>query len=104
MEKYSDSNKNLLEHFLELDYKNVKLTVAGKITGGQEVHKVLAAGVDFVSIGKSGIIHHDFPIRVMKDRNFRSKELPISIAHLEKEGLGPRFIEMMKSWPGFTKE
>jgi 2,4-dienoyl-CoA reductase-like NADH-dependent reductase (Old Yellow Enzyme family) len=101
--EHSDSNKNLLDHFLELDYKNVKLTVAGKIKGGEEVHEILNAGVDFVTIGKSGIIHHDFPLRVMNDRNFKSKQLPVPISHLENEGLGPKFIEMMKSWPGFIE-
>lgn len=102
-EKHPDTNKYLLDHFLELDYNNVKLTVAGKIIGGKEVHDVLKTGVDFVTIGKSGIIHHDFPLRVMNDKNFKSKQLPVSIAHLKNEGLGPEFIEMMKKWPNFIQ-
>ncbi|MEP0266088.1 NADH:flavin oxidoreductase [Dokdonia sp.] len=103
-EKHSDTNKRLLDHFLELDYNNVKLTVAGKINGGKEVYEILNSGVDFVAIGKSAILHHDFPLRVMNDKNFKSKQLPISISHLEHEGLGPKFIEMMKSWPDFVKK
>ncbi|WP_394747542.1 NADH:flavin oxidoreductase [Spongiimicrobium salis] len=103
-EGHPDTNKSLLDHFLELDYKNVKLTVAGKINGGKEVREILNSGVDFVAIGRSGIIHHDFPLRVMKDDNFISKQLPVSIAHLKNEGLGPKFIEMMKSsWPDFIR-
>ncbi len=103
-EKHSDTNKSLLEHFLELEYKEVKLTVAGKINGGKEVHEVLNAGVDFVAIGRSGIIHHDFPVRVMNNDSFVPEQLPVSISHLKNEGLGPKFIEMMKSWPDFIKK
>ena len=102
-EEQVDSSKSLLEHFLELDYKKVKLTVAGKITGGEEVHRVLEAGVDFVSIGKSGIIHHDFPKRVLENKDFTSLPLPVTEVHLRKEGLSSKFIGMMKKWPNFVK-
>ncbi|MCB0756677.1 MAG: NADH:flavin oxidoreductase, partial [Flavobacteriales bacterium] len=58
-EQYND--RSLLEHFTSLDYKNVKLTVAGKIRTGKDVQSILDASVNFVSIGRSAILHHDFP-------------------------------------------
>ena len=96
--------KTLLEHFTEFDCGNVRLTVAGNIRNGADVAKVLNTGVDFVSIGKSGILHHDFPIKVMNDPDFMSIETPVSEKYLEKEGLSPVFIEYMRRWPNFVED
>lgn len=103
-EKANGPEKLLLDHFTELDYKDVKLTVAGKIDGAEEVYKVLEVGVDFVSIGKSAILHHDFPVKVMQDPNFQPTELPVSAAYLRQEGLGERFVDYMRKWKGFVVE
>ncbi|MEM6300073.1 MAG: NADH:flavin oxidoreductase, partial [Bacteroidota bacterium] len=62
-EEEEHQNKSLLAHFTELYRKNVCLTVAGKIRNGEDVKKVLDAGVDFVTIGRSAILHHDFPAK-----------------------------------------
>ncbi len=97
-------DKSLLEHFTELDYKGVRLTVAGKIHGAHEVQKTLEAGVDFVTIGRSAILHHDFPKLVMENPDFQPIELPVSPAHLSKEGLSDVFIGYMRRWAGFVEE
>ena len=97
-------NMSLLEHFTSLDFKNVLLTVAGKISGGKEVNEILNAGVDFVTIGKSGILHHDFPVKVIENPNFEPIKLPVSEAYLVKEGLGEKFVAYMKGWNGFVEE
>ena len=94
--------KNLLEHFTELDFKDVLLTVAGNIRTGENVQKVLNKKVDFVTIGRAAILHHDFPLRVMENPNFEPIELPVSTAHLSKEGLSDKFIDYMGAWPGFV--
>lgn len=96
-------NMTLLEHFSELDFKDVKWTVAGKIYNAVDVQKILDAGVDFVSIGTSAILHHDFPKLVMADSNFNPVETPVSEEHLKKEGLGDKFIAYLKKWPNFIK-
>ena len=96
--------KNLLEHFTELDFKDVLLTVAGNIRTGENVQKVLNKKVDFVTIGRAAILHHDFPLRVMENPNFEPIELPVSIAHLSKEGLSDKFIDYMGAWPGFVRK
>jgi len=101
-EKYQ--SKTLLEHFTALNYKNVLLTVAGKIRTGEDVQSILNSKVDFVTIGRSAILHHDFPKQVMDNPNFKPVETPVSKAHLAKEGLGEKFIEYMSRWEGFVKE
>lgn len=100
-EKYQ--NSTLLEHFRALDFKQVKWTVAGKIYNAEDVQKVLDAGVDFVSIGTSGILHHNFPKLVIEDPGFNPVAIPVSEAHLKKEGLGEKFIAYLKRRSDFVK-
>lgn len=95
-------HKSLLAHFAELDFKTVKWTVAGKIYSATDVQHVLDAGVDFVSIGTSAILHHDFPKKVMADSSFEPISMPVSKAHLQTEGLGNKFISYLNKWPDFV--
>ncbi|MCP3931032.1 MAG: NADH:flavin oxidoreductase [Bacteroidetes bacterium] len=93
---------SLLEHFTELDFKNVLLTVAGKIRSGSDVRKILNSGVDFVTIGRAAILHHNFPELVMENPDFTPTELPVPKTYLRKEGLSDNFIAYMNKWPGFV--
>jgi 2,4-dienoyl-CoA reductase-like NADH-dependent reductase (Old Yellow Enzyme family) len=102
-EEKAFQHKTLLEHFAELDYQQVRWTVAGKIKSGADVRKVMDAGVDFVSIGRSAILHHDFPVKVMKDPDFVPASTPVSITYLQEEGLSERFIDYMRRWPNFVQ-
>ena len=95
--------KTLLEHFSELDYGKVRLTVAGKIYTAAEANKIMAAGVDFVTIGRGAILHHDFPKQVAANPSFEAVQLPVSRAYLQKEGLGEAFLTYMGNWPGFME-
>lgn len=96
-------DKKLIAHFTEIPRNNVALTVAGKILTGKDVQTVLDEGVDFVTIGRAAILHHDFPKQFEKDPNFSPIELPVSAEHLQKEGLSPVFIDYMRNWEGFVK-
>lgn len=100
-EKYQ--NASLLEHFTSINFKDVLLTVAGKIRSAKDVQQILSSNVDFVTIGRSGILHHDFPVKVMENPNFEPVTTPVSVEHLSKEGLGEKFIEYMRRWPEFVK-
>lgn len=99
-EAYQDIS--LLQHFTSMERGNVKLTVAGNIRSGQDVLKVLESGIDFVSIGKSGILHHDFANKVIADQDFQPVANPVSETYLRKEGLGEKFVSYMKRWEGFV--
>ncbi|MEM9548608.1 MAG: NADH:flavin oxidoreductase [Bacteroidota bacterium] len=96
--------KTLLKHFTDLEYKKVRLTVSGKIRNGADVEKVLKSGVDFVTIGRSAILHHDFPIQVIENPRFESIRPPVSTEYLYQQGLSDKFIEYMRRWPGFVLE
>jgi 2,4-dienoyl-CoA reductase-like NADH-dependent reductase (Old Yellow Enzyme family) len=103
-EEFPESKMNLLEHVLQLDFKKVKLTVAGNIRTGEDVQKVLNVGVDFVTIGRSGILHHDFPKKVIENPDFEPIDNPVTVTHLKSEGLSETFINYMRRWEGFVEE
>jgi len=102
-EEGEHKGKSLLNHFTELDYKDVKLTVAGKIHTAEDVAKILASKVDFVTVGRAGILHHDFPVKVMNDATFKIASLPVTTQYLQTEGLSETFINYMKNWKGFVE-
>ena len=62
--------KTLLQHFTELNRKEVLLTVAGNIRTGEDVDKIISSNVDFVTVGRAAILHHDFPNKVLENQNF----------------------------------
>lgn len=93
----------LLNYFTEMNLKNVRLTVAGKIRNGEDVKNALDSGIDFVTIGRSAILHHDFPKRVINDSSFKAIETPVSEEYLKNEGLGENFIYYMSKWPNFVR-
>lgn len=103
-EEQPSSGLSLLEHVLQLNFKNVKLTVAGNIRTGNDVQTILNAGVDFVTIGRSGILHYNFPEKVIADPNFEPIEKPVSRAYLKSQGLSETFIEYMTRWEGFVEK
>ncbi len=103
-EETAYQGQSLLSHFTALDYKNVKLTVAGKIRTGEDVRKVLVSGVDFVTVGRAGILHHDFPAKVIENASFEPIATPVAKDYLKQEGLGEKFIEYMGRWKGFVGE
>lgn len=101
-EEEAHQGKSLLEHFSEIDYKAVLYTVAGNIRTGADCRKIIESGVDFVSIGRAAILHHDFPKKIHENPNFEPVALPISEKHLKQEGLSTAFITYMKRWDGFV--
>ncbi len=103
-EEEAFQDKPLLDYFTTLDRKEVKLTVAGNIRTAEDVIKILNSNVDFVSIGRAGILHHDFPQKVIENPQFVPIATPVSKAHLQNEGLGKDFIEYMQRWQGFVLE
>jgi 2,4-dienoyl-CoA reductase-like NADH-dependent reductase (Old Yellow Enzyme family) len=94
--------KSLLNYFTEMEMKNLRLTVAGNIRSAADVRSVIDTGVDFVTIGRAAILHHDFPLKVRDHDDFEPVALPVSQDHLSGEGLGVDFIEYLKKWPGFV--
>ena len=103
-EELEHKGRSLLDHFVKLDRGHVRLGAAGKITTAAGARAVIDAGADFVLIGRGAILHHDFPNLVRQNPQFTPVALPVSEAHLVKEGLSPAFLNYMKTWKGFVAE
>jgi 2,4-dienoyl-CoA reductase-like NADH-dependent reductase (Old Yellow Enzyme family) len=94
--------RSLLSWFTELERGAVRLGVAGKMMSGPEAARCLAAGVDFVVLGRAAILHHDFPVKVASNPEFHAIATPVSADYLHGEGLGPALVEYMRRWKGFV--
>jgi len=93
----------LLSYFTGIDRGRVRLGVAGKIMSGANVRACLEAGVDFVLLGRAGILHHDFPKRLREDPDFEAVRVPVSADYLREQGLGEQFLGYMSTWKGFVE-
>jgi len=94
--------RSLLSYFTELDRGAVRLSVAGKIHTAQDAKHCLEMGVDFVVVGRSAILHHDFPRQLLANPNFEPKTIPVTMDYLRSQGLGEAFIQYMAGWEGFV--
>jgi 2,4-dienoyl-CoA reductase-like NADH-dependent reductase (Old Yellow Enzyme family) len=96
--------RSLMSVFAELPRGEVRLGVAGKIRDAKDVEAVIDAGCDYALIGRAAILRHDFPERVRDEPGYVSPALPVSADHLIREGVSPRFIEYLRSFPGFVSD
>ena len=94
--------RTLLSYFTELERGDVALGIAGKLRNPEEVNRAMAAGIDFVMLGRAAILHHDFPLQMQANGNFTPVRNPVSADYLRQEGLGEAFITYMSGWKGFV--
>jgi 2,4-dienoyl-CoA reductase-like NADH-dependent reductase (Old Yellow Enzyme family) len=94
----------LVDWFTSLPRGDVRVGVAGKILDAATARRCLAHGADFVILGRAAILHHDFPERVRSNPDFAARSLPVPVAHLRQEGLGPAFVGYLQTWKGFVAE
>ena len=103
-EEQEFGGRTLMSYFTELDRGAVRLGVAGKIRTPQDAERTLAAGADWVMLGRAAIVHHDFPDRYRADSRFVPVETPVTRAYLASEGLSEAFIDYMAGWKGFVSD
>lgn len=96
--------RTLLSYFTELPRGNVRLGAAGKVMSAALAAGVIEAGCDFVTIGRAGILRHDFPVRVRLDPNYDSPSQPIAVQHLQDQGVGQDFIAYLRTFPGLVAQ
>ena len=93
--------KKLISYFSELRRGNTRLGVAGSIKTPLDAEKTMAEGVDWIMLGRAGMLHHNFPKMYEADRNFTPIEIPVTEEYLMNEGLSEKFIQYIEKW-GFT--
>jgi 2,4-dienoyl-CoA reductase-like NADH-dependent reductase (Old Yellow Enzyme family) len=101
-EQGADGKPTLLSHFVDLPRGHTRLGAAGRIMTGKDAQDALAAGLDFVILGRAAILHHDAPKKIWMDRAFAPVSLPVTVEYLRAEGLGPAFVDYMRAWKDFV--
>ncbi len=96
------AHKPLFSWFTDLPRHGVRLGVCGKIVSPATALELVNAGADFVFIGRTAILHHDWPARARGDAAFEPAALPVSPAYLEAQGVGPRFIRYLRTFENFV--
>jgi 2,4-dienoyl-CoA reductase-like NADH-dependent reductase (Old Yellow Enzyme family) len=82
----------------------VRLGCAGKVMTPNDARLCLERGMDFVLLGRAAILHHDWPLRLAADADFKPIQIPVSAEHLRNERLGPAMVTYMQAWKGFVEE
>ena len=95
--------KKLISYFTELKRGNTKLGVAGSIKTPLDAEKTMSEGVDWIMLGRAGMLHHNYPKMYELDQNFSPIEIPVTKEYLINEGLSEKFIQYIEKW-GFTSE
>ncbi len=99
------AGKPLIDWFTDLPRGQTRLGVAGKLMGAEDCRRVLDHGADFAIVGRAAILHHDFPLKVAADEEFRAVSLPVTPEYLRGQRLAPPFIDFMRNrWKGFVVE
>jgi 2,4-dienoyl-CoA reductase-like NADH-dependent reductase (Old Yellow Enzyme family) len=94
--------RTLMSYFTELDRHNVRLGVAGKIRTPQDAEATLAAGADWIMLGRAAMLQHDFPNRYKANPAFKPVEMPVPRQYLRDEGLSEKFQAYIQGrWPEF---
>jgi 2,4-dienoyl-CoA reductase-like NADH-dependent reductase (Old Yellow Enzyme family) len=105
-EAFRAGGRSLLSHFAALERGATRLGVAGKVRTPAEASAALAAGADFVLLGRAAILNHNFPLLAAADAAWAPAVPPVTRAHLRREGLGEAFIDYMAEsrWGGFVRD
>jgi 2,4-dienoyl-CoA reductase-like NADH-dependent reductase (Old Yellow Enzyme family) len=101
-EEEEHQGRTLMSFFTELDRHNTRLGVAGKIRTPREAEATLAAGADWIMLGRAAMLQHDFPNRYKANPAFRPVEMPVMRKYLESEGISKKFQGYIEGrWPEF---
>ena len=101
-EEEAHQGRTLMSFFTELDRHNTRLGVAGKIRTPREAEAALAAGADWIMLGRAAMLQHDFPNRYKANPSFRPVEMPVTRKYLESEGISKKFQGYIEGrWPEF---
>lgn len=85
----------LIDHFVDLPRGAARLGVAGRVLSAADAQWCLDRGADFVTVGRGGIVNHDFAALALADPGFRARTLPVSVETLRAERVGPAFIDYL---------
>jgi 2,4-dienoyl-CoA reductase-like NADH-dependent reductase (Old Yellow Enzyme family) len=97
--------RSLMSYFTELERGETRLGVAGMIRTPADAEATLAAGADWIMLGRAAILHHDFPNLYAEQVSFEPVTLPVTRSYLVNEGLSEKFVDYVKrGWPDYVAD
>ncbi|WP_439814222.1 NADH:flavin oxidoreductase [Zavarzinia sp. CC-PAN008] len=100
-EDASFASRPLLGWFTDLPRGGTRLGVAGRITTPRAASAMLAAGAEFVMVGRTAILHPDWP-RLARDPAFTPLPTPVGADYLAAQDCGARFIRYLHTFQNFV--
>jgi 2,4-dienoyl-CoA reductase-like NADH-dependent reductase (Old Yellow Enzyme family) len=100
-EEAAFKGRSLTHWFAALERGATRIGVAGRVRTPADSHDALAAGADFVLLGRAAILHHDFPRRAAQP-DFAPVEPPVTREYLRGQFLSPAFVDYVSSFKGFV--
>ncbi|MCC2594061.1 NADH:flavin oxidoreductase [Tessaracoccus sp. OS52] len=95
-----DDAPTLMSRFVALPRGTTRLGVAGKIASGPSAVAAVAAGADFVDIGRTAVADHRIAERILADADHPGPSFPVTRQDLRDNHVGEPFIEYFaKGWP-----
>jgi 2,4-dienoyl-CoA reductase-like NADH-dependent reductase (Old Yellow Enzyme family) len=82
--------------------RDVALFAAGGVQTRAHLEAAYEAGVDVVVVGKAGIRHPDWPVRV-REPAFVPAPTPWARADLDAVAVSPRFLAYLQRFPGLVE-
>jgi len=81
---------------------STRLGVCGRIATPRTALALLQGGVDFVFVGRTAILHPDWPVQA-RDIAFEPNPTPVTADYLANQGLGARFIRYLRTFENFVE-
>ena len=92
-----------MSYFTALQRGSTRLGVAGMIRSPADAEAALAAGADWIMLGRAAIFNHNFPALYANNPGFVPPVLSVTRAQLIYEGLSDTFISYVKKgWPDYV--
>lgn len=90
-----ESGPSLIEIFSAVPRNGTRLGVAGKIRTPQEAEKAVELGVDFLLLGRAGIVDADYPKLWEENAQFVPTPMPAPAEHLAAQAVSPPFLRYL---------
>ena len=95
-----DDPRMLTEIFAERLANRLPMISCGAVWSTAQAQQVMDQGADLVAVARSAIGHADWASN-LGDLDYDPQRPPFTTAHLESQGLSPKFVEYMRAWKGF---
>ncbi|MDA9096043.1 NADH:flavin oxidoreductase [Porticoccaceae bacterium] len=97
--------RSLMSYFTDLERGECRLGVAGMIRTPEDAETALAAGADWIILGRAAILNHNFPAQYADNPRFEPVQFPASRAHFANEGVSAKFVDYINSaWPDYFSD